>query len=426
MKSVPQNISAKQVPTEVVSPRFQRQRDRILDAATLSLNRNGVWGMTLQEVAGALGLRTSSVTYYFKKREHLAVAVFEGTLTRLSAMAHSAAQEPGPRQRVRRFVELYVAQYAQAQRGESRPLAILAEIRAMDESTRETLTARYQEIFRTIRAFFGPIDSPDRRDLLTARTHIMIESLFWAGIWLSHFPLADFPRVAERMLRLFDGGLLVPGVVWRGDPLAQEDNFAEPEQRDYLRIATRLINDHGYKGASVSRITGELRRAKTHLYRHSEGKDELFAACARTSSHRIAAIGRLATEQEPLASQRIGRIVGSVLALQFGEDFPLLRSSALQAMPEAVRAVAVERYERMAFSLMGLLVEAMEEGNVRIVDPFIAAQVLLSAIDSAYDLRRWRQEMPVDRAIAIYMEVLANGLFDRADAEGQAAGRLAR
>ncbi len=63
--------------TSGASARFERQKQRILDAATVSLNQRGVWGMTLQDVAGALDLGTSSVTYYFKRREHIAAAVFK-------------------------------------------------------------------------------------------------------------------------------------------------------------------------------------------------------------------------------------------------------------------------------------------------------------------------------------------------------------
>ena len=45
--------------------RFERKREAILDAATRLLNRKGVKGLTLGESAAAVGLSTTSVTYYF-------------------------------------------------------------------------------------------------------------------------------------------------------------------------------------------------------------------------------------------------------------------------------------------------------------------------------------------------------------------------
>src|SRR3546814_16240783 len=49
--------------------RFERQRGKILDAATMLLNQRAIAGMTLQEVAEPLGLKTTPVTYNFRYKE---------------------------------------------------------------------------------------------------------------------------------------------------------------------------------------------------------------------------------------------------------------------------------------------------------------------------------------------------------------------
>ena len=54
--------------------RFERKREAILDAATLILNRRGVKGLTLGVAAAAVDLSTTSVTYYFKRKDDLAAA----------------------------------------------------------------------------------------------------------------------------------------------------------------------------------------------------------------------------------------------------------------------------------------------------------------------------------------------------------------
>ena len=58
------------------SERYTRKKDAIISAATGILNRRGVKGMTLADVAAAVDLSTTSVTYYFKKKEDMAVACF--------------------------------------------------------------------------------------------------------------------------------------------------------------------------------------------------------------------------------------------------------------------------------------------------------------------------------------------------------------
>jgi AcrR family transcriptional regulator len=369
------------------SARFERQKQRILDAATVQLNGKGVRGMTLLEVAGALDLTTTSVTYYFRRKEHLAAAVFEDSLARLADLVREAGREPDPRSRVARYVELYFDQYAAALRGEVRPFANLSEIRALEEETRHALIAQYQALFRLVRDFFGQPGTPARKRLFIARAHILNEALFWSEIWLQHHAIGDFPNVRRRLLDVLDGGIATPGTEWTAETFPPDMPAESAEREAFLRVATRLINEIGYKGASVERITGELNRTKGSFYHHIDAKDDLVAACSRHSYHRLA-------------------------ALQIGSDFPLLRSTALQAMPPAVRDVAVEQANRTALGVMGALVDGMREGTVRIVDPWIASHLIVSSINAAFDLRIWAEQQPIEQAMAIYRSVLKDGIYD--------------
>ena len=54
--------------------RFQKKREAILDTSTILLNEHGVKGLTLAVAASAVGLSTTSVTYYFKRKDDLAAA----------------------------------------------------------------------------------------------------------------------------------------------------------------------------------------------------------------------------------------------------------------------------------------------------------------------------------------------------------------
>ncbi len=84
--------------------RFARRRNEILDVASDLINLSGTRGMTLTAVAKALGLDTSSVTYYFKRKELLASACLERTLLWLRDCAAACGAEPDPRSRARRFL----------------------------------------------------------------------------------------------------------------------------------------------------------------------------------------------------------------------------------------------------------------------------------------------------------------------------------
>jgi AcrR family transcriptional regulator len=101
--------------------RFARKRDAILDAATEILNRKGVRGLTLGAAAAAVGLSTTSVTYYFKRKDDLAAACLMRGIVWLQGAAEEALRAPTPEARLRRLLELYLERVRQAVVGEAPP-----------------------------------------------------------------------------------------------------------------------------------------------------------------------------------------------------------------------------------------------------------------------------------------------------------------
>ena len=88
--------------------RYARKKEAILAAATAILNRQGVRGMTLADVAARVGLITTSVTYYYRKKDDLAAACFMRGLERFDAMIAQAAVQPDPASRLKTFIDLYL------------------------------------------------------------------------------------------------------------------------------------------------------------------------------------------------------------------------------------------------------------------------------------------------------------------------------
>ena len=76
--------------------RFKAKRDAILAAAADVINEQSAKGMTFADVAQRVGLNTTSVTYYFKRKEDLAAACFDATLDRLDEMLDEAHLETTP------------------------------------------------------------------------------------------------------------------------------------------------------------------------------------------------------------------------------------------------------------------------------------------------------------------------------------------
>ena len=392
--------------------RYERQRMRIVEAATSLINEKGVGAMTLQEVAQALGLTTSSVTYYYRYKEDLAASVFEDTLSRLHNMARQAAGAATSRERVARYVENYFEQFAHALRGTAPRLAVLSELRTLEDSARLPLLEKYQVIFREVRGFFGDVDTEDRKRLYTARAQMLQEALFWTNAWLPSYPLRDFPNIRRRMMDIFENGIASPQSDWTSIIVDPDAGIPENPKRDFLRVAARLINDIGYKGASVERIVSELKITKGSFYHYLDTKDDLILECYKHDYRRMLLIQEAIDAQTQDTLPRLVSGIESTFMLQLDGHHPLLRTTALHAMPVGLRRQAIQRFDRLARLLAGVVVDGMSEGSIRIIDPMIAANSIISTVNSAFDLRGWARPQQRKDAIDICSRVLMRGLFD--------------
>lgn len=408
-------MSADPTDTNVAqTDRFGRMRERIIDAAAASINELGVKGMTLADVAQRVDLNTTSITYYFKRKELLAEAAFGRSMDQIEAHVRAAGRESDPRARISAFLRLTLEEWARVRRREEQPPARLSDLRAMQEPIRTRLIERWVVLFREFRhTLFGDAQTADEKALRTARAAVVIENLFWLPAWLNAYSTNDFPRVHRRLFELYDTGFAIDGAVWKPKPLAIEPVAnADGGPEAFLRAATQLINDLGYRGASVERIASHLNVTKGAFYHHLETKDDLVVECFERSYDRVSRIQAAAIASGGNAWECISAAITALLELQFAGDFPLLRTIALQALPADVRRHRViERSDRMARRFAGMMVDGISEGSIRPIDPMIASQVLMATINNAYELRHWATRLGQDKSLRYYSSVVTHGLF---------------
>ncbi|RVT40951.1 TetR/AcrR family transcriptional regulator [Sphingobium algorifonticola] len=211
-------------------------------------------------------------------------------------------------------------------------------------------------------------------------------------------------------------GIASSAAIWAPTPSpvhGDADGAARVMQDDFLRAATCLINERSYRGASVERIAAHLNVTKGSFYHHIDSKDDLVEACFRRSFEIMTQSQFAVSGTADTAWASISGSVTDLLYRQFDDEAALLRSSALQALPPAVRAKVVAWSNRVARRYAGLLADGMADGSVRPVDPLIAAQTIMALVNSAYDLRWWAQRLTIDAAVASYGSNLAFGLVGK-------------
>lgn len=400
----------------VSTERYNRKKDAIVAAATAILNRDGARGMTLADVAASVGLITTSVTYYFKKKEDLAVACYLRTIERLDALIGEASAPSDPRERVRRLLENYFALDRHIREGEEAPIAVFSDVRSLNEPYLSQVNEPYGKLFRKARALFQSpaMDWMDRR-MATARTHMLLEQLYWSVAWLPRFEIEDYPRILERMYDILLNGLAKPDAIWAPrilpgiDPEPVDAQAALRET--FLMSATRLVNQRGYRGASVERISEQLNVTKGSFYHHNDAKDDLVVACFDRSFAIMRRAQSTAMIEPGTWWEKLSAAAATLAEYQLSERGPLLRTSALSALPEQIRYSMVEASNRVSGRFAGMISDGIAEGTIRPVDTFIAAQMMNATLNASSAIAAMLPGVTQGEAAELYAKPILTGLF---------------
>jgi AcrR family transcriptional regulator len=402
-----------------VDSKYARKQQAIIAAASEILNRDGVKGMTLANVASCVGLITTSVTYYFRKKEDLAVACFLDAISRVDALVEAASHEPDPPARVQRLLQLWLELRQRIAAGEEPVVALFGDMRTLRKPQRTVVGDAYRRFFGRLCAMFEAREyawmTPTQR---AARAHILSEQIFWAVIWLRRYDPDDFERVRLRMCDILVHGLAAPGHQWRSVNVSLDDMLAgaaqeSAAQETFLIAATRLINERGYRGASVEKISERLNVTKGSFYYHHDAKDDLVVACFNRSFETMRRIQRAVLSHSDDQWERLMTLAAALIAYQMSDRGPLLRTSALVALPLSMRQEMIEAYSRISNRFAGVIADGITAGSMRAVDPIVASQMLSATLNACAEYRWWVPGATVDQADELYAKPLLMGLFAR-------------
>jgi AcrR family transcriptional regulator len=401
------------------TPRFERKQQAVLAAAARLFNENGVRATTLADVARAVGLSTTSVTYYYAKRDALAAACFLQSIAVFDELIGRAAPLPTTRQRVALLIEEVIALRRAVAEGKRAPIVSFGDIRAVQPPYVETVFDTYTNMFRRLRSLFkGTDDAPAARRQWNARAHLLLSALLWTEVWLPHFTPVEFAGVAERICDIVERGLaavplpppaLVPGLA----PVRSDRRRVSRET--FLRAATDLINEQGYRGASVEKIAARLAVTKGAFYHHNDTKDALVLDCFRRTFIVTRLAQRAAARSGRTGLEKLWTASCALVRYQLAGAGPLLRSSALKALPQSLRADMLRQFERISDRFAALIREAIADGSMRPVDADVAAQLVSATINATAELHRWVPGTVAEEAVDIFVKPLFTGLTPPCD-----------
>lgn len=393
--------------------RFDRRKDAIVEAAIPLLNAKGVRGATLPLVAARLGLAPRAVGYYFRRKEELAAACFHLSILRLEAIFDEALGLPGPREALAALVDGFFRFRLAVVRGEEPEIAWFEEMRTIQDPA---VGEAFVGMFRKVRGLFARPGIPGlERIEQNARTHQLLSQLFWAVLWLPRYDNEDYLRMGRRLADILLEGLAAGGHRFEPRPLTVGGEAEEPaavSRHAFLKAATGLINENGYLGASVSKISARLNVTKGAFYYHNDAKNDLVEQCFEETWAAIRAVQTAAMAQATdgltsLASQAAHLVEGQVS----GEGI-LLRTSALAAVPEEMRFRLLAGFDRATFHFASVVSDGVADGSVRPVDVPLAAQMIAGGVNAASELHHWAPGLQSRQATSAYLRPLFTGLLN--------------
>jgi len=396
--------------------RYQEKREAVLNAAAVLFNERGVKGATLSDIAASVGLVTNSVTYYYRKKEDLATACFLRTIEVFNGLAAAAAQEAGTEPRISAFFLHLARLLADIELQRHAPIVTFNDIRALPSPHAEQVFAAYTDMFRHVRALIALPDAARlARHDLNARGHIVLSVAHNLRQWIDRYEVEEYPRVAQRLADIVLHGLAAPAVGWQADDGERHWKLGDDSGgtgEAFLRAATTLVNEQGYRGASVDKISARINVTKGSFYHHNDNKHDLINECFGRTFTVVRRALSLAENGPGSGWSRACAAARALVRYQLSEEGPLLRSTAVSALPDDAQRKAVRRtLQRLTERMTSVVVDGMIDGSIRALDPHIAAQASIAAINAAAELQRWVASATIDNAADLFVRPALQGVL---------------
>jgi AcrR family transcriptional regulator len=160
------------------------------------------------------------------------------------------------------------------------------------------------------------------------------------------------------------------------------------DQEAVLQAAVEVFNERGYDGASMEDLSRRLGIAKSAIYHHVSGKEELLRLALDRALDGWSAAASRASALDAPAIERLEMLVrGTIEVLE--TQLPYVTLLLRVRGNTAVERAALERRRSFDKLVASLVAEAERDGDVRAdIDPAVTARLLFGMINSIVEWYR--------------------------------------
>jgi len=375
----------------------------ILSEAARLFNVHGARATRLSDVAESLNLNKASLYYYIKSKDDLIYQTYQASCDALDVMLEKAdTRGQTGADKLAAFVRAYFDAWQAIMLGERPHFAMLTEIRALKGDHRKKIAHRYSALYKRIKSFIqvGMEDGSLRPGQETDAALAVFGLVQLSVLWLAGVGPGGTDRAAEQIIDIVLHGIaanrsqdlhgLSCKVEGNGDlPL---ERAANSRQAAFCQVGSAFFNRKGFKGTSLDDIAEELEVTKGAFYYNVKDKDDLLRQCFERSLGLIAAIQAEADERGGSGMNELQRCISQLCAVQAGAAGPLIRFNLIPSLSAGHKKDILAGIKTVSDRFGTMIAEGIADGSIREVDPFIAEQVLISAIDLSAELP-WMREI---------------------------------
>lgn len=394
--------------------RYEESKSAVIGAAIAILNRQGVTRMTLAAVAARLGLTAPTIQYYFNKKEDLASACLMQGLKRLGEFLSNAETKSTKKDRLEIFFKEYFEFREKAVRGDVEEFPSFSDARGLNTGS---VFEEYVVIFRRLRTLISETDRPMQKICASSEAHLILSELHWSPVWFRRVFPGDSARFGERMIEILSKGIAAPGKNWT--PISIPVAIPKADTSDgasfeiFLRAASAQINEQGYRGTSVDKISARLNLTKGAFYHHINTKDEIVLSCFRRTFEVMHKTIKGAEENCSNGLQTLSTIAVALVEHQIYGDAPLLRASAVNTMSEADQVEIFTGIDTVVTRIASVISDGILDGSVRPLDANVAANMIMAMINSADELPYFARGITPAEVSNYFVQPIFNGLLSQ-------------
>lgn len=160
-----------------------------------------------------------------------------------------------------------------------------------------------------------------------------------------------------------------------------QDNEEQGKQQLILKAASRVFSEKGYHRATIDEIARRAEIGKGTVYAYFSSKEDLFNQVIQSGVEYYIRTLKRQLEKKGTVYDRLSWLYQyHLLMMSSQNDVKEILSNEIGKLPEQLKRWMCEKYEELLASLQTVIEQGIESGEVRRVNPRVAAHLVISGM----------------------------------------------